>query len=61
MLTNDGKTVISEDNAAYYIYEKDEAGELTGNMTEVGGPETIDSIIKGSMNYYVAGVTGVAD
>lgn len=61
MLTNDGKTVISEDNTAYYIYEKDEAGELTGNMTEVGGPETIDSIIKGSMNYYVAGVTGVAD
>ena len=30
-------------------------------MTEVGGADTIDSIIKGSMNYYVAGVTDVTE
>lgn len=61
LTTNDGKTVISEDNASYYVYETNEAGELTGNMTEIGGADTIDSIIKGSMNYYVAGVTDVTE
>lgn len=61
MMTNDDKVVISEDNASYYVYEKDENGELTGNMTEIGGADTIDGIIKGSMNYYVAGVTDVTE
>ncbi len=61
LITNDGKTVISEDNATYYVYETDEKGALTGNMTVVGGADSVDGIIKGSMNYYVAGILDVTE
>ena len=61
LVTNDGKTVISEDNATYSVYETDEQGALTGNMTVVGGADSVDGIIKGSMNYYVAGILDVTE
>ena len=61
LITNDGKTVISEDNATYSVYETDEKGALTGNMTVVGGADSVDGIIKGSMNYYVAGILDVTE
>lgn len=60
LVTKDNQVVISEDNATYSICEMKD-GKPTGNMTAVGGADTVDSIIKGSMNYYVAGVVPVTD
>lgn len=51
LTTNTGKTVISEDNATYSVLGAD------GEATPVeGGAGAVDGIIKGSMNYYVAGI-----
>lgn len=48
---NKGAEVISADGNTYYIYDE------TGALAAVdGGKEACDGIIKGSMNYYVAGV-----
>lgn len=55
LTTNGGLTVISENNAEYSIL-----GE-NNTTTLVGGAESVDGIIKGSMNYYVAGVIDVTE
>ena len=50
---NKGAEVISADGSTYYTYNKD-----TGALEAVeGGKDACDGVIKGSMNYYVAGVT----
>lgn len=51
LTTNTGKVVISEDNATYSVLGTD--GEATAVE---GGAASVDGIIKGSMNYYVAGI-----
>lgn len=52
LTTNSGIVVISEDNAEYCTVGENAA-------VVVGGAESADGIIKGSMNYYVAGVIDV--
>lgn len=52
LVTNEGVTVITDDNATYSVLDKD------GKATAVeGGASAVDNIIKGSMNYFVAGVS----
>ena len=51
LVTNEGKTVISADNSSYYVLN--DAGEP---VAVEGGASAVDSIIKGSMNYFVAGI-----
>lgn len=49
---NKGNVVISADNSQYYVMNKDtKKPELVD-----GGASKVDSIIKGSMNYFVKGV-----
>ncbi len=54
LLDNNGKTVISDDGNTYYVYNAD--GEL---VAAEGGKTAQDSVIKGSMNYFVQGVQKV--
>lgn len=50
MLDNKGGEVISADGNTYYVYKD-------GALSAVeGGKDAQDGVIKGSMNYYVAGV-----
>ena len=55
IVDNNGGTVLSEDGNTYYVYNTD-SGELTAVD---GGKGAQDSVIKGSMNYFVAGVQAV--
>lgn len=50
LLDNNGKEVISADGNTYFVYKD---GEL---VAQDGGKAAQDGVIKGSMNYYVAGV-----
>ena len=50
MLDNKGNEIISADGNTYYVYKD-------GAISAVeGGKDAQDGVIKGSMNYYVAGV-----
>lgn len=54
LLDNKNGEVISADGNTYYVYAgEDDAKVLTA---QDGGKEAQDGVIKGSMNYYVAGV-----
>ena len=50
MLDNKGNEVISADGNTYYVYKDGATSAVEG------GKDAQDGVIKGSMNYYVAGV-----
>jgi basic membrane lipoprotein len=56
LLDNQGNEVISADGSTYFVYVHDEETDTDLLQAAEGGKDAQDSVIKGSMNYYVAGV-----
>lgn len=56
---NKGGEVISADGNTYFVYVHDENTDTDSLQAVDGGKSAQDSVIKGSMNYYVAGVEAI--
>ena len=56
---NQGAEVISQDGNTYFVYVHDKETDTDVLTAVEGGKSAQDGVIKGSMNYYVAGVEAV--